>query len=338
MPIWNERIHEKRIEKGITLAQIADRLGVTEATAQRYERGNIKSIPYEHMCAYGEILNCSPAYLMGWDEEDPNIQNRDADLEAIEKILSADGYALCCESYDDDYFYIKDSSGKTVAGLYDYELLPRYDYLKKKGTVTAKMLISTAFILYPEEKDHIKKYRNLDSHGKETVNIVLDRETARVKSLQEKENRIAELEASPAAIIEMPRQSFRSRHITEYFRDASAGSGIFILGNEAASKIAISDSDWDERVDFVIQVNGDSMTPDYMDGDNVMVSQRLELRHGDIGIFVVNGNAYIKEYGETELLSHNPKHPNIPIHEFDNIVCMGKVLGKLEGEYEIIGE
>ncbi|WP_286080667.1 LexA family protein [Parablautia intestinalis] len=67
MPIWNERIHEKRIEKGITLAQVADRLGVTEATAQRYERGNIKSIPYEHMCAYGEILNCSPAYLMGWE-------------------------------------------------------------------------------------------------------------------------------------------------------------------------------------------------------------------------------------------------------------------------------
>ena len=58
MPIWNERIHEKRTEKGITLAQIADRLGVTEATAQRYERGNIKSIPYEHMCAYSAtVLN-----------------------------------------------------------------------------------------------------------------------------------------------------------------------------------------------------------------------------------------------------------------------------------------
>lgn len=198
--------------------------------------------------------------------------------------------------------------------------------------------IKHSYELRAYEYDHIKKYRALDPHGKSHVDSVLDWETTRVKSLQEKENRIAELEASPAAIIEMPRQSFRSRHITEYFRDASAGSGIFILGNEAASKIAISDSDWDERVDFVIQVNGDSMTPDYMDGDNVMVSQRVELRHGDIGIFVVNGNAYIKEYGETELLSHNPKHPNIPIHEFDNIVCMGKVLGKLEGEYEIIGE
>lgn len=66
MAIWNERIRSKILQKGITLAQIADKLGVTEATAQRYESGSIKNIPYEHMCAYGEILGCSPAYLMGW--------------------------------------------------------------------------------------------------------------------------------------------------------------------------------------------------------------------------------------------------------------------------------
>ncbi len=69
MAIWNERIRSKRLEKGITLSQVADALGVTEATAQRYESGNIKSVPYEHMCVYGNILGCSPAYLMGWDNE-----------------------------------------------------------------------------------------------------------------------------------------------------------------------------------------------------------------------------------------------------------------------------
>lgn len=73
MAIWNERIHERRTEKGITLAQVADKLGVTEATAQRYERGNIKSIPYEHMCAYGEMFHCSPAYLMGWEKDSTTV-------------------------------------------------------------------------------------------------------------------------------------------------------------------------------------------------------------------------------------------------------------------------
>lgn len=82
MSIWNERIHERRIEKGITLAQVAEKLGVTEATAQRYECGSIKSIPYECMCAYGELLNCSPAYLMGWEENSSvNVNN----IKPIEK-------------------------------------------------------------------------------------------------------------------------------------------------------------------------------------------------------------------------------------------------------------
>ena len=75
-----------------------------------------------------------------------------------------------------------------------------------------------------------------------------------------------------------------------------------------------------------------------MDGDNVMVSQHMELNYGDIGIFVVNGKAYIKEYGETELISRNPDFPNITVHESDNIVCMGKVIGKLEGEHKIISD
>ncbi len=69
MAIWNERIHSRRIEKGITLAKVADRLGVTETTAQRYESGSIKNIPYEHICTYAEILKCSPSYLMGWDDK-----------------------------------------------------------------------------------------------------------------------------------------------------------------------------------------------------------------------------------------------------------------------------
>lgn len=68
MAIWNERIKEKRIELGITLSQVATKLGVTEATAQRYESGNIKSIPYDQICVYAELLNVSPSYIMGWED------------------------------------------------------------------------------------------------------------------------------------------------------------------------------------------------------------------------------------------------------------------------------
>ena len=194
---------------------------------------------------------------------------------------------------------------------------------------------SVGFAVEYAEMEHIKKYRALDPIGQSHVNLVLDWETTRLSSLKEKDGRIAELQAAPAAIIELSSHS-GSQHLAEYFHDASAGAGIFILGNEPAARIAISDSDWDERTDYVIRVNGDSMEPDYKDGDNVMVSQHMELDYGDIGIFIVNGKAYIKEYGETELISRNPDYPNIIVHEADNIVCMGKVIGKLEGKYEII--
>lgn len=188
------------------------------------------------------------------------------------------------------------------------------------------------------EMEHIKKYRFISEYspdGAGVVDTVLDREYTIADKLKEKDSRITELQVSPAAIIELSSHS-GSQHLAEYFHDASAGAGIFILGNEAAARIAISDSDWDERTDYVIRVNGDSMEPDYKDGDNVMVSQHMELDYGDIGIFIVNGKAYIKEYGETELISRNPDYPNIIVHEADNIVCMGKVIGKLEGKYEII--
>ena len=51
---------------------------------------------------------------------------------------------------------------------------------------------------------------------------------------------------------------------------------------------------------------------------------------GDIGVFVINRNAFIKELGEKELISHNKDFKNIAIHSGDNIVCMGKVIGKVK--------
>lgn len=184
----------------------------------------------------------------------------------------------------------------------------------------------------------LEKYHSLDPYGQETVNYILDRESSRVTALRQKDQRITELEARPAAIIDFQERSDQASRIAEYFRSASAGGGVFILGNEATSKILVSESDWDDRVDYVISVSGHSMEPDYNDGDKVMVSQRLEMQHGDVGIFVINGKAYIKEYGEKELISRNPDSDNIKISEYDNIVCMGKVIGKLKGKYEIIDD
>ncbi len=63
-----ERIRERRAACGLTLLEIAERLGVKEATVQRYESGEIKNIKHETVRALADIFGCSPQYLMGWTD------------------------------------------------------------------------------------------------------------------------------------------------------------------------------------------------------------------------------------------------------------------------------
>lgn len=141
-----------------------------------------------------------------------------------------------------------------------------------------------SYELKASEFEHIEKYRSLDPHGQQTVDIILDRETERVRQLQETKNPLG---SPTATIIEIQPWPVTDVRLTKYFHSASAGGGVFILGNESTEKISVPATPENEIVDYVIKVTGDSMEPDYHDGDNVMVSQRVEMRHGDVGIFVV---------------------------------------------------
>ena len=195
---------------------------------------------------------------------------------------------------------------------------------------------TSGFKVEYEEMEHIKKYRALDSFGKETISLILDREVERVKfitkEISEKEQRIADIKSKSANIVEFrpSTDNGSDERMTNYYHSASAGSGIFIMGNESTEQIAIPNTPENANVDYAIKVSGDSMEPGFSDGDIVLVSQKAELYCGDIGIFIINGKAYIKEYAEIELISTNPNVDNIKISEFDNIVCMGKVVGKLD--------
>lgn len=171
-----------------------------------------------------------------------------------------------------------------------------------------------------KEFNLVEKYRALDSRGRDIVNTVINKEVEHMK----------ELEFSQSTVIDIPPRLENNTHFIEYHHSASAGSGVFILGNETVDQLPIPDTPENRKVDYAIKVSGNSMEPDYYDGDIVLVSQKVELNHGDVGIFIINNNAYIKEYGDTELISRNPDADNIMISEYDNIVCMGKVVGKYE--------
>lgn len=61
-------LKQRRKELGLTLAQIADQMGVAEATVQRWESGNIKSIRYDKIGRLAEVLQVNPASFMDWGE------------------------------------------------------------------------------------------------------------------------------------------------------------------------------------------------------------------------------------------------------------------------------
>lgn len=68
--LWNERLKQLRDGSGVSLKEMADLCGVSEATAQRYESGHIRQVPYDAIIAYATKFRCSPSYIMGWEDAD----------------------------------------------------------------------------------------------------------------------------------------------------------------------------------------------------------------------------------------------------------------------------
>lgn len=69
-----ERIKRRREELGLTVDQVADRIGKNRATVYRYESNDIKSFPIEILTPLATVLQTTPAALMGWDvDSEPNV-------------------------------------------------------------------------------------------------------------------------------------------------------------------------------------------------------------------------------------------------------------------------
>jgi repressor LexA len=62
------RIKELRLNNKLTLLELAEKLGVSESTVQRYESGRIVNIKYDTMEKLANILGVEPDYLMGWND------------------------------------------------------------------------------------------------------------------------------------------------------------------------------------------------------------------------------------------------------------------------------
>lgn len=80
---------------------------------------------------------------------------------------------------------------------------------------------------------------------------------------------------------------------------ASAGTGEFLDG-ENIELMRFPESSVPAGADFAVRVNGDSMEPVYLDHQLAWVQVCNELQPGEVGIFVLDGEGYIKAYDEQE--------------------------------------
>ena len=60
------RIKELRLAKDMTLLEVANCLGVSESTVQRYESGVIANLKYDTIIDLANLFGVDPCYLMGW--------------------------------------------------------------------------------------------------------------------------------------------------------------------------------------------------------------------------------------------------------------------------------
>lgn len=65
-----QRIKALRQEKGLTLEQVADVVGVGKSTVRKWETGMIANMRRDKIADLAKALGTTPAYLMGWKEED----------------------------------------------------------------------------------------------------------------------------------------------------------------------------------------------------------------------------------------------------------------------------
>lgn len=111
-----------------------------------------------------------------------------------------------------------------------------------------------------------------------------------------------------------------------YDHAASAGTGQY-LNDVRVERIELP---VDVDADFVIPIKGDSMEPDYHDGDLVFIQTSVDLNDGVIGVFNYNGEAYIKQLvideDQAYLHSLNPEYKDMPITPETDFRIIGEVV------------
>ena len=164
-----------------------------------------------------------------------------------------------------------------------------------------------------KEKRHLEHYRQLKPGNRNLVDGLI----GNMLKMQDAEN-------APKLI----RLLYCSRPLAAGIGDPSEFEGL-------AEEIYLYDEEEFRMADYVFRVNGDSMEPEYHDGDLVLVERvpsGTTLHEGEIGAFIAGNETYIKEYRKDGLHSLNASYDVLRFAEDQAVYLIGKVLTVLDPE------
>lgn len=118
-----KRIKDRRIELGLSVDEVAAKIGKNRATVYRYESSDIEDLPTSVLEPLSRALQTTPGYLMGWSVKDtpdspefiPVALNLAHKIPVLGRISA--GLPLYAEEHIIDYIYTTLNGGNEYFGL-----------------------------------------------------------------------------------------------------------------------------------------------------------------------------------------------------------------------------
>ena len=165
-----------------------------------------------------------------------------------------------------------------------------------------------------DEWELISRWRLLDKHGRNMVDIVITAELDRLEQKKTEEELSVDFKVIPL-----------------FFTPTAAGAASPKLDEDYEDYLVPASS----NADFATRISDGCMEPYIKDGSVILITRSLALNSGDIGLFCVNNEMLCKQYfgdesGNIRLTSLNRKCSNADIEissaSGQSIFCYGKVL------------
>ena len=202
----NEIIKKRRKELGLTLKQVAEKLGVSESLISRYESNDVKNMGIDKIIPLAKVLDTTPAFLMGWEtkkeKENINIDTVTTDYMMIPLYSSISaGYGASDVDFIEmipvfnlkkngtEYFAVKvagDSmepkipNGSTIIIKKDIAIengeigafcLNEENFVKQKKTIKDKLILHSFNLAYDDKV--VNEYDEFKEYGK-VIKVMID--------------------------------------------------------------------------------------------------------------------------------------------------------------------